>query len=314
MNLWEAFDKIDDHLKDKLLTIPPYPCVSGKKVEELLGCLENPDPAWGGLEGEVLRMVINPWQRAYQIEYRFKPSKILSRLTKVIESATYDLMIGNYICSYLTLVPAVEVALREWAIEHPEIKSANTKGEFSILVFGKYLVKYLGERNDERRSNPDFQNWIRNQIKYLEYMIKEVFYQNFAGSKKGVKREFNRNRALHFLEYMEEPDVLRDNNTRVLLLLDIIAELYLSLDTKLYTDNTFYANWQDNTDLNLRWKIYLKNKLEAIDFTDINIIRFAFITEDRKVRLTDEMKQHFIKQKDGQIHLITSRRKGGLKK
>jgi hypothetical protein len=126
MNLWEVYDKIDKHLKEILLTIPPYPCVSGKKVRELFGCLENPDLAWGELEGEILRMVVNPWQRVYQIEDRFKPSKIFNGLMKVIESATYDLMIGNYICSYLSLVPVVEAVLREWADEKcNEIKSVN---------------------------------------------------------------------------------------------------------------------------------------------------------------------------------------------
>lgn len=76
-------------------------------MRELLNCLENPDPAWGDLEGEILRMVINPWQRAYQIEYRFKPSKIFNGFLKVIESATYDLMIGNYICSYLIMIKEI---------------------------------------------------------------------------------------------------------------------------------------------------------------------------------------------------------------
>ena len=100
MNLWESYDRIDEYLKEKLLTIPPYHCVSGNMVKNLLDCLENPDPAWGGLDGEILRMVINPWQRAYQVEYRYKPSNVFAGSMRVIESATYDLMVGNYVCSY----------------------------------------------------------------------------------------------------------------------------------------------------------------------------------------------------------------------
>lgn len=41
MNLWEAYDKIDEYLKEKLLTIPPYPSVSGNTVGKLLDCLEK---------------------------------------------------------------------------------------------------------------------------------------------------------------------------------------------------------------------------------------------------------------------------------
>jgi len=262
MNLWENYEKVDKHLNGKLLTIPPYPCVSGKRVQELLACLEKPDPAWGGLDGEILRMVINPWQRAYQIEYRFKPTKIYNDFTKVIESATYDLMIGNYICSYLSLVPVVEAILRKWASEKSnEIESLNKNGDFSIYVFERNLVKYLNEKNNERHTNIKFQQWISNQIKYFDFMIGEVFYLRFNASEEGVKKEFNRNRTLHLLDNIEDLETLRDNNTRIFLLLDIIAELYLSLDEELYENNTFYADYEKNIDFNLRWKIYLKNAL-----------------------------------------------------
>lgn len=310
MNLWETYHQIDEHLKRKLFAIPPYPCISVNKVKKLLDCLENPDPAWGGLEGEILRMIINPWQRAYQIEYRFTPSKIFNGFIKVIESATYDLMIGNYACSYLSLVPVVEAVLREWADEqNKEIKSVNKDGDFKIFIFARNLVKYLKEQNNKRQFDSKFQKWISNQIKYFDFMIKKVFYLNFKDSEDGVIREFNRNRALHFVGGIDDWEVLRDNNIRIFLLLDIIAELYLCLDHELYTNNTFYSDCEDNLDFNLRWKIYLKNAMEAIDFTDMNIIKFAFFDEDENMSLSDEKKIHFIKQKDAQIQFINIRNK-----
>ncbi|SPU38220.1 Uncharacterised protein [Lysinibacillus capsici] len=308
MNLWEAYEKVDKHLNEKLLTIPPYPCVSGKKVQELLDSLENPDPAWGGLDGEILRMVKNPWQRSYQVEYRFKPTKIFNDFMKIIESATYDLMIGNYICSYLSLVPVVEAILRKWSIDKTnEIESVNKKGDFSIYVFEKNLVKYLNEKNKERHSNIKFQKWISNQIKYFDFMIREVFYLRFNASEDGVKKEFNRNRTLHLLDNIEDTVALRDNNTRIFLLLDIIAELYLSLDEELYVKNTFYAEYEKNIDFNLRWKIYLKNAMESINYTDMTIIQFAFLQQNQKY-MSDEQKQKFIEQKELQIQLIKSKR------
>lgn len=307
MNLWETYEKVDKHLNEKLLTIPPYPCVSGKRIQELLACLENPDPAWGGLDGEILRMVKNPWQRAYQIEYRFKSTKIFNDFMKVIESATYDLMIGNYICSYLSLVPVVEAILRKWSNEKSnEIESVNKNGDFSIYVFEKNLVKYLNEKNNERHSDINFQKWISNQIKYFDYMISEVFYLRFNASEEGVKKEFNRNRTLHLLDNIEDSEALRDNNTRIFLLLDIIAELYLSLDEELYINNTFYADHEKNIDLNLRWKIYLKNAMESINYTDMTIIDTAFLQQDKKY-VTDEQKQKFIEQKEYQIQFIKSK-------
>ncbi|MER2060525.1 MAG: hypothetical protein ABTA16_17020, partial [Niallia sp.] len=94
---------------------------------------------------------------------------------------------------------------------------------------------------------------------------------------------------------------------RIFLLLDIIAELYLSLDEELYSNNTFYANYEENIDFNLRWKIYLKNAMEYIKFTDMNIINSAFLQQDKKL-MSDEKKQKFIEQKDYQIQFIQSKR------
>ncbi|HEY4543484.1 MAG TPA: hypothetical protein VIG40_02470 [Tissierellaceae bacterium] len=305
MDLWDKYEKIDDHLSKNLLTIPPYPRVSGEKVQELLSCLEEPDLGSGGLDGEVLRMVRHPWQRAYQIEYRFKPSIIFNDFMKVIESSTYDLMVGNYICSYMSLVPVVEAILRKWSIEKSrEIKSHNTKKRFSIHTFSKNLVKYLHEENNSRTSNVKYQKWIRNQIEYFDFIIREVFYQRFESSEEGVEKEFNRNRTLHLLDNIHSPKALRDDNTRIFLLLDIIAELYLSLDEELYSNNTFYANPETNIDFNLRWKIYLKNTIESINFTDMRIIDIAFSQKD--IDMSDEQKQQFINQKDDQLHFLKS--------
>lgn len=306
MKLWEVYDYLDKHLNEKLLTIPPYPCVSGGKIKELLECLENPDPGWGGLDGEILRMIKNPWQRAYQIEYRFKPTKIFEDFIKVIESATYDLMIANDKGSYLSLVPTVEAILRKWSEEKKdEIKSVNKKGRFSIHIFARNLVEYLEEENNKRSSNKRFQKWISYQIKYFAFMIKEVFYLRFEDSKEGIKKEFNRNRTLHLLDNIEGPTVLRDNNTRIFLLLDVIAEIYLSFDVELYNQNTFYADPEENIDFNLRWKIYLKNAMEAIHFTDMNIINMALLQQNNK-SVSDEQKRRFIEQKEYQIQFIQS--------
>ena len=308
MNLWESYDRIDEYLKENLLTIPPYPCVSGNMVNKLLDSLVNPDPAWGGLDGEILRMVINPWQRAYQIEYRYNPSKTFTCSMKVIESATYDLMIGNYVCSYISLVPVVETVLREWALEKSDqICSKNRFGDFDVKIFSRNLVSYLRGENQKCSKNPEFQKWLSNQIKYFEFMMDKVFYSRFKDSEEGTLNEFNRNRVLHLLDNVEDSRILRDNNTRIFLLLDIIAELYLCQDDNLYLNNTFYADFEDNIDFNLRWKIYLKNAQESIDFTDMNIIRFAFLTKDENIRLPEDKKRKFLEQKLFQIKLLESR-------
>lgn len=303
MDLWEAYDTISEELGDNLFTIPPYPIVSGKKVKELLDALENPDPAWGGLEGEIIRMVSNPWQRAYQMEYRIGPSKIFEVSLKVIESATYDHMIGNYISSYLCLVPVVERSLRDWA-EELKLETTNSRGYFAIFTLTKNLIIYLKDEFGKRNRNIRFQKWILNQVQYFEYIMRNVFFANFEDSKEGVKKEFNRNRTLHLLDGISDNLTLRDNNIRILLLIDIIAELYLALDDELYSENTFYSDPEENINFKLRWKLYLKNALEQISYTDMTILRFAFLEEDEEVSMSDERKLEFISRKELEISRI----------
>lgn len=302
MNLWDAYQKIDFQLNKDLLTIPPYPTVTYTEVQQLLESLENPDPAWGGLNGEIVRMVKNPWQRAYQIEYRFKPAKIFNDFMRIIESATYGLMIGNNICTYISMVPVVEAVLRKWSDEYPQIKSKKN-GDFRLSVFSENLVEYLNEKNNKVKGNPDFQRWMHNQIKYFDLIIREVFYLNFKKSNEGVKKDFNRNRTLHLLDNIEDTAVLNHNTVRIFLLLDVIAEIYLGLNEENYLKNTFYTDMVNNIDLNLRWKIYLKNLIEAIHFTDMNIINLAFSEKDES-HLSIEQKLKFIEQKDIQINFV----------
>lgn len=302
MDLWEAYNTISEELEDNLFTIPPYPMVSGEKLKKLLDALENPDYTSGGLEGEIVRMVSNPWQRAYQMEYRIVPSNIFKVSLKVIESATYDHMIGNYISSYLCLVPVVERSLRDWAKEL-ELETTNSRGYFGIFTLTKNLIIYLKDEFGKRNSNIRFQKWILNQVQYFEYIMRNVFFANFEDSKEGVKKEFNRNRTLHLLDGISDNITLRDNNIRILLLIDIIAELYLALDIELYTENTFYSDPEENINFRLRWKLYLKNAIEQISYTDMTIIKFAFLEKD-ELAMSNEQKLQFISRKELEISRI----------
>lgn len=302
MDLWEAYNTISEELEDNLFTIPPYPMVSGEKLKKLLDALENPDYTSGGLEGEIVRMVSNPWQRAYQMEYRIVPSNIFKVSLKVIESATYDHMIGNYTSSYLCLVPVVERSLRDWAKEL-ELETTNSRGYFGIFTLTKNLIIYLKDEFGKRNSNIRFQKWILNQVQYFEYIMRNVFFANFEDSKEGVKKEFNRNRTLHLLDGISDNITLRDNNIRILLLIDIIAELYLALDIELYTENTFYSDPEENINFRLRWKLYLKNAIEQISYTDMTIIKFAFLEKD-ELAMSNEQKLQFISRKELEISRI----------
>lgn len=131
----------------------------------------------------------------------------------------------------------------------------------------------------------------------------------FKESDKGKKKEFNRNRVLHLLYGLEDSRISRDNTIRIFLLLDIISELYLCQDNILYGENTSFANYKDNIDFNLRWKVYLKNVQERVYFTDMDVIKFAFLSDNPNSSLTEDQKKKFIEQKVLQIEMLKSKNK-----
>ena len=72
---------------------------------------------------EIRGMIIHPWQRAYQMEYRFKKADIFTPFIPVLEYAMHDMCMGNYTGAYITLLPMVESVFREWSKQAKKISS-----------------------------------------------------------------------------------------------------------------------------------------------------------------------------------------------
>ena len=128
--LWETLNEINAELKKDFLCVPPYQCINGIYLHEVKKIIdEGKDPSLK------IRGSINlPWQRAYQMEYRFKRCAIFESFLPAIEYGTYDAMIGNWIGAYLTLLPAVEAVLRKWGEEDPNFNFEQMKGIAPALI------------------------------------------------------------------------------------------------------------------------------------------------------------------------------------
>ena len=204
-------------------------------------------------------------------------------------------MQGNWICAYLSLLPVVEAVLREWAISEPSLTFNKMKG--FIPDFIEYLKNTLKVYEDERVLTTD------SHIEYLQYTLNEVLYADFdtyADAEFSVT--FNRNLTLHKLEGVVDMKTGLSNITRILLLLDIIAELYLMQNPQRWWDITFYADIETNIDFQLRWNLYKKHSILSVGPSDLLIIANVFLNQvpnDDKTELTNLLKT--------QIELIGTR-------
>ena len=275
-------------LKDKFLCVPPYRCVTGLFLSELCKMIsEGKDPA-----SKIHGTITLPWQRAYQMEYRYKKCSIFLPFLPAIEYATYCAMEGNWICSYLAFLPVVEAVLRKWGEIEPSLTFNKMKG------FAPALITHLKEHEffpDDRI------NWTNSHIEYLRYILCEVLYIDFdAYSDKSFSEIFNRNLSLHKLEGVMDISEGLSNVTRIMLVLDILAELFFMQTPQEYWQCSFHAEPEKNLDFMLRWKLYVKHSMLSIGPNDLLIINNAFLNP-----ISEDIKEAEIKKLNLEIELIS---------
>lgn len=79
------------------------------------------------------------------------------------------------------------------------------------------------------------------------------------------------------------------NITRIMLVLDVIAELYLMQDPKGYWSVVFHSDTENNVDFLLRWELYKKRARKIGRPSDLLVVQNALIDG-----VTDEEKQNEI--------------------
>lgn len=287
-SLWDLIKEANAVLKQEFLCVPPYRCINGVYLGELSRMI-----AEGQKPGLKVRGTINlPWQRAYQMEYRYKKCAIFQPFLPAIEFATYSAMEGNWVCAYLTFLPVVEAVLRKWGEEDPGFTFEQMKGIAPVLIERIKNHEYFSD---------DRVNWTNSHIDYLQYILCEVLYTGFNTYKKKAFSEiFNRNLSLHKLEGVMEISEGLANVTRIMLVLDIIAELYFMQSPQEYWQCSFYAEPEKNLDFMLRWKLYVKHSMLSIGPNDLLIINIAFLNP-----IPEDIKEAEIKKLNLEIELIS---------
>lgn len=292
MTTKEKVKVLNSVLKESLLCIPPYPAITGSKVSELYDIFrqtgtdqsKNKDR----LVQEIQGMIIHPWQRAYQMEYRFKKADIFTPFIPVLEYAMHDVCMGNYTGAYITLLPMVESVFREWSKQEKRL-ALNTMGTYYRKV-DSYLrsEQFYPQQAKEKEYIAGF------YIKYIVDRLKDLF-EKFGDAEKLSEREwFNRHVVLHTLHDTEKQLKMREHSIQLLLLLDMIAEVYLMKNQIENASITLDADYETNIDFNLRWQIYINMSLSQMSVNSLNIIKDSFVEKTQyfdKQKISDGMRK-----------------------
>lgn len=200
---------LNNRLADFALSIPTLATMSEiDKIRSLSADIESN-------EHKIISILENstmcPRIRALQKKGRFEQFPPFKEFSKIIDSATISYYRGNYIGSYLTLIPVIEGVVLRWL----GYSGVGKKPEF------EELRKFF--RNPHLRQ-PCPGNVLFYDV-YSKACDKLITEHLFKPSDKGdAYSNFNRHLAAHLLNNSQF--ATKDNCIRLFLLLDVMTELY----------------------------------------------------------------------------------------
>jgi len=291
-DMWNRLEKINAELKASLLCVPPSRhCINEKFIGKLCKKIEKNE----SINDDISKVVLSPWQRAYQMEFRYKKTKIFEPYLSVMEYGMFSTVVTDWVCAYLTLLPVVEASLRRWMELEPSL-SLKSLHKF-YYTFGKYTREHIGLYHDER------DNLVKEYIKYLKFGFKMLYMGFEEYSKRNYNEIFNRNLTLHRLEGARRISESASNVVRITLLLDVISELYLMMDAEDWWYNCVLAEPDKNVDFQLRWHLYEKKAMLNSGHDDMLIVQ-NFLRK----KVSDQKKRDIIAQLKKEIKLNSGKK------
>jgi hypothetical protein len=291
-DMWKYLEEINSELKKSLLCIPPSrACVNEEFIEKIYRKMKRNKC----INDDISSIVISPWHRAHQMEFRYKKTKIFEPYIPVLEYGTFSVIVTDWVCAYLTLLPVVEASLRKWMEFEPSL-SLKSLHRF-YYTFGKYFREHIGPYDEE------MELIIKEYIKYLKYSFKMLYMGFEEYNRKNYNEIFNRNLTLHKLEGARSLRESASNVVRISLLLDVISELYLMHDPESWWHNCVLEDPEKHIDFQLRWHLYEKKAMLSAGHDDMLIVQNIL---GRKV--SDKKKKELIAQLKEEIKLNSGRK------
>lgn len=210
-----------------------------KKITKLLNSNLNHQAQEKELMIMIGKSIFDHKHRSYQSVYRYRQLHIFKSFSKVIDFASISMVSGNWACAYFTMLPVVGEILKKWLMV-----SNHGEDDYKTLMRKiKNKILLTKEELDELKSK----NAVPNKKLKLKAVLKTADGDCYARLKYFmslyrylllVLRDIYKNNdfANHILSNKHLSDSnLKDNkyfctpinSLRLLIALDVIAELYL---------------------------------------------------------------------------------------
>ena len=162
----------------------------------------------------IKRITMEPNIRAAQQIGRFEKIPLFEEFSKIINAGLLSYYRGNYISSYMTLVPVIEGIILRW-YGYPNNIGSNKPS------FDK--VKNFIKKTYQRQPMPSNILFMEVHSKIADKILKEHFFKPSTDG--DAYDNFNRHLALHFLN--KNKFITEENIMRLFILLDLLSEIYI---------------------------------------------------------------------------------------
>lgn len=248
--IYKIIVEINKILEKDCLCIPFYD-FSRYELKEIYNSISKGEE----IKIKIRTKILMPKNRASQFVLKYEKLDIFSeRIKVVINYATIAYYEGNYICSYLSLIPVIESLLRKtnWIkgkssevfenLDNIEKKSQELKGfaEKSMeLLDKKNLNEFTEFEKNHKYRKEAFYHSNFDSMKYFEALNLQLisFLKKTLGTfftrtnDKQYNKDFTRHGTFHFLDGIDDNiGKMVLNNVRLFLIIDCIAELYSRTD------------------------------------------------------------------------------------
>ena len=228
--------QLNNQLVEYALSLPSI--VTGADVESIQKLISDMPANEHKIIDAFANIIMNPRMRALQKKGRFEHFPPFKSFVKIIESALISYYRGNFIGSYLTLIPVIEGVMLRW-LGYTGIGKKPTFDELKKFFSNSY----------KRQPCPGNVLFYDVFSKACDKLLTEHLFKD---SQEGdAYSNFNRHLASHLLS--DSQFATRENCVRLFLFLDLMSELYLY--ETYCSDPRFYLSGED---ISLEFNEYLK--------------------------------------------------------
>jgi len=256
---------IDKYLRPEYLCCPSYHTINGQWIIDAYSYIKS--GRIDRLKYHVTSEVSLPWRRAYQVTELYQQLAIFRPYAYLLDVSTIAFLEGNWLCSYLSVVPIIEGLFRDWA-KKLEVEIGEREAT------SKWISRVLNGAQDRLDTTSYYHRHLNLKVEFLRDVLSNDFFKHGSTvlkTKNAEDRVFNRGIPAHMLRVPQSMES-GINTANLFLIIDLIAELYLQAhrDEYKFLPPPLFGKIQNKILFDLYFDLYKRCAIDGMMKSNIN--------------------------------------------